>query len=291
VGLFNLKTNMKRIKIGERDFKMYQDWNELPLGNFQNMAPLMSSSAMTPMNRLLITIENITEPALDKKTIESFSFEELSTVTEWAKWALDFTEIVGSWESREDNSMMFDIDGEKYAFDNTFQITVRQMLDLDHLTSERNTDEQTHNKWFGKAVDDRDLTDRKFWSNVHRIISILIRPVRKRNIFKRFFYKAVLKTLLLRTKQKTSYEYIKSITDYEVEKYDQSTVEERAKLFQERLSAADGAMLAFFLSGLKEQFQKTMRDFGREEETKTTETSQGNGAGLPRSESIATETS
>lgn len=273
---------MKKIKLNNKIINLYESWQELPLGNFQIMAPLMSKTDMTTVERLLITVESITEPAISRKELESMSFEELSIITEWAKWALDFSDIAGSWEEKDGGFISFEIDGQKYAFDNTFQISVRQMLDLDHLTSERNTDTETHNKWFGKAVDDKELTDRKFWSNIHRIISILIRPAKKRNIFKSWFYKLIIKTALRKAKQTIESSYIDSMIDFEIEKYDQGSVEDRANLFKNKLSAADATMLAFFLSGLKAQYQQTIQDYGLLQEVKQKESLVKNGVGTPQ---------
>lgn len=256
---------MKTIKLNDKIVNMYQSWKELPLKNLQNFAPLMSNQEIQAVDRLFITIENITEPAISRAELEEFSFEDLSIITEWSKWALDFTKLAEDWDKKENGIVEFEIDGKKYAFDNTFQISMRQMLDLDHLTSERNTDAETHSRWFGRATDDRDLTDRKFWSNVHRIIAILVRPAKKRSFFKRVFYSTALRVVFKTSKKVISTNYIDSVLKFEVEKYNQSTIEDRAILFQNKLSASDGAMLAFFLSGLKKGYNQITQDLTQEQ--------------------------
>jgi hypothetical protein len=260
---------MKYIKIDEKSYEVPESWSEISLDKFQKLLKSNQNKDLTPEETVVNTISVLIDCPVD--VCRKIQYSDLSAIGELFAWAKE-VDSVFDVEGKEVEDIVFNIDGSIFAFDKTFNITLGQNIDADNIMKD----------------------DANFYDNIHNLLAILLRPAKKRSKFLKLGLKSRVMRLLKKNKQVIKSEALESMLDYDVEQYDASKIEERAKLFKERLSAADAIRCAFFLSGLKDGLTKSIPGFGKlnlKEQEKVQAQNLGKGGlGIPSLDSMRMET-
>lgn len=188
------------------EYYIPQKWTEVGLGQYQTF--MSESKDIEDANTLdLIAISSFT--GLSMQMVEKIRKKDIEAVKK------DLSKLSKKKLNTTLNTII-EIDGVDYGFHPKLQdITLGEFVDLDNLLEDA-------------------------WKNMHTIMSILYRPIIKRN------------------KKK-----------YKIEEYDSEKCFDRAELFKEKLSVAsvNGAANFFFHIGI--EYQKIIQSSLRKRENKT----------------------
>ena len=221
---------MKKIKIDDKSYDVPELFEEVSLGQLQDILAL---------NKDLPDYEYIVKKIAivlkcDESVTRKIDGNSLIKINMMCTWLGDITASVSQAfdgaTADKDGDLVFNIDGQLYTYDHTFRIIMGQEIDSSQIMQS---------------------DDASFYQNLHRLMAIILKPAKQKSRWKRFIQKSVILSALKKKKLSAKGIPIDNIIRYEVSEYDASTVNTRAELFKNRLSAKDAMRCGFFLSNLK----------------------------------------
>ena len=242
---------MKTIKINNEKYFLPENWTEVSLSKLQQLVELTeknkniseTSAEIDSATKLEVAAEVLSIiSGCPKELLMKAKVQSINDLCNEIGWTSDFSEQTLGIKDKDGKyvkaiSLNYEIDGQHFVFDHTMNLTFGQMIDLEQVSN----------------------SSKVQWDNIHLIMAILIRPAKKRGKLKSRMLNAAISQKLRSELNKPDLNsvilpyQIQSIADFEVEDYDWNSVEHRAKLFQDRCSAADAVKVAFFLAFLKEK--------------------------------------